>query len=161
VLWYAREVLPLVRQRLPGVRTYIVGSKVPATIRALEAPDFAVTGYVSDVSPFFTGCRLSISPLRYGAGVKGKVNLAMSYGLPVVATTPSIEGMHLRPGEDVLVADEPAAFAAAIERGYLDAALWERLSRNGVANIERHFSRVVAARALDELFALADSRNTR
>lgn len=158
VLWYARDVLPLIRRRLPGVRTYIVGSKVPATIRALEASDFAVTGYVPDISPFFTGCRLSISPLRYGAGVKGKVNLAMSYGLPVVATTPSIEGMHLRPDEDVLVADDPVAFAAAIERGYTDAALWERLSRNSVANIERHFSRTVAARSLDELFALADSR---
>ena len=59
--------------------------------------------YVPDVAPFFTGCRLSIAPLRYGAGVKGKVNLAMSYGLPVVATTPSVEGMHLRPGEDVLI----------------------------------------------------------
>jgi glycosyltransferase involved in cell wall biosynthesis len=159
VLWYAREVLPIVRSRMPGVRTFIVGSKVPSTIRALQAPDFVVTGYVPDVSSFFTGCRLSISPLRYGAGVKGKVNLAMSYGLPVVATSPSIEAMHLHPDEDVLVADDAESFAAAIERGYHDQALWEKLSRNGVANIQRHFSRAVAARAIDELFGMANERS--
>jgi glycosyltransferase involved in cell wall biosynthesis len=154
VLWYAREVLPLVRSRLPGVRTIIVGSKVPATIRALAAPDFIVTGYVPDVAPYFTGCRLSIAPVRYGAGVKGKVNLAMSYGLPVVATTPSIEGMHLRPGEDALVADDAAGFADAVVRLYGDQALWERLAANGLDNLRRHFSRDVARDALRRLLAL-------
>ena len=158
VLWYAREVLPLVRERLPGVVTYIVGSKVPATIRALASDDFVVTGYVADVTPFFTGCRVSIAPLRYGAGVKGKVNLAMSYGLPVVATPTSVEGMHLAPGEDVLVAEDAPSFAAAVERAYRDEALWHRLSANGSANIERHFSRDVANAALLELFAAAASR---
>ena len=158
VLWYAREVLPLVRQRLPGVVTYIVGSKVPSTIRALAGEDFVVTGYVADVTPFFTGCRVSIAPLRYGAGVKGKVNLAMSYGLPVVATPASVEGMHLVADQDVLVAEDAEGFAAAIERAYRDEALWERLSANGIENIERHFSRDVASAALQELFAVAASR---
>jgi len=161
VLWYAREVLPRVRERLPGVATYIVGSKVPSTIRALSAPDFIVTGYVPDVAPYFTGCRLSIAPLRYGAGVKGKVNLAMSFGLPVVATSPAVEGMHLVPGEDVLVADDPEQFAAGIERVYRDESLWRRLSAGGIENIRRHFSRAVARRALDELFAITDSRKPR
>ncbi|UCG96929.1 MAG: glycosyltransferase, partial [Burkholderiales bacterium] len=157
VLWYAREVLPSVRQRLPGVKTYVVGSKVPSTIRALAAPDFVVTGYVPDVAPFFTDCRLSIAPLRYGAGVKGKVNLAMSYGLPVVATPPAVEGMRLAPGEDVMVAGDADQFAAAIERVYRDEDLWQRLSTGGIANVRRHFSRTVARRALQELFALADA----
>ncbi len=158
VLWYAQEVLPRVRQRLPGVPTYIVGSKVPATIRSLAAADFVVTGYVPDVAPFFTGCRLSIAPLRYGAGVKGKVNLAMSYGTPVVATSPAVEGMALVPGEDVIVADDAEGFAVAIERVYHDEPLWQRLSAGGVGNIRRHFSRAVARQALDALFAIADAR---
>ena len=151
-------MLPLVRERLPHVVTYIVGSKVPATIRALASDDFVVTGYVADVTPFFTGCRVSIAPLRYGAGVKGKVNLAMSYGLPVVATPASVEGMHLVSGEDVLVAEDAPSFAAAVERAYRDEALWHRLSANGSANIERHFSRDVANAALLELFAAAAAR---
>jgi GT2 family glycosyltransferase/glycosyltransferase involved in cell wall biosynthesis len=158
VLWYAREILPRVRVRLPGVRTCIVGSNVPASIEALAAPDFMVAGYVPDVEPFFTGCRLSISPLRYGAGVKGKVNLAMSYGLPVVATSASVEGMHLSPGDDVLVADEPEAFADAVVRAYRDEALWQRLSAGGRENIRSHFSRDVARSAITRLIARVESR---
>jgi len=158
VLWYAREVLPRLREQLPGVPTYIVGSNVPGTLKALAADDFVVTGYVKDVAPFFTGCRVSISPLRYGAGVKGKVNLAMSYGLPVVATSPSIEGMYLTPGEDVLVADEAQAFAEAIVQVYRDEALWQRLSGGGRDNIRTHFSRDVARSAITRLIARVHGR---
>jgi glycosyltransferase involved in cell wall biosynthesis len=161
VLWYANEILPLVRELLPGVTTTIVGAEPPATIRALAAADLVVTGYVPDVAPWFTGCRVSIAPLRYGAGVKGKVNLAMSYGLPVVATTASVEGMALLPGDDVLVADDAAAFAAAIARVYRDQALWERLAAGGRANIRAHFSRDVARAAVLELLALTDERSAK
>ncbi|HVF64011.1 MAG TPA: glycosyltransferase [Casimicrobiaceae bacterium] len=158
VLWYARDVLPLVRKRLPNVKTYIVGSRAPSTIRALAADDFIVTGYVRDVAPFFTGCRLSIAPLRYGAGVKGKVNLAMSYGLPVVATTAAVEGMHLVPGDDVMLADDAHSFADAIARLYEDESLWRKLSSRGRDNVERYFSRRVANEALRDLFELARTR---
>ncbi|NDP42106.1 MAG: glycosyltransferase [Aromatoleum sp.] len=158
VLWYAREVLPLLRERLPGVTTTIIGSDVPESVRALCAPDFVVTGYVPDVDPFFTGARVSIAPLRYGAGVKGKVNLAMSYGLPVVATTAAMEGMHLNPEEDVLIADDAGAFAEAVVRVYRDATLWHKLAAGGRDNIRRHFSREVAKVALTELLALAPQR---
>ena len=154
VLWYAREILPRVRERVPGAKTYIVGSKVPPTIRVMATDDFVVTGFVPDVTPYFTGCRISIAPLRYGAGVKGKINLAMSYGLPVVATTPSIEGMHLTDGEDVLVADTPEAFADAIARLYRDEALWQRLAAGGLENVRAHFSRDVARSAITRIIAL-------
>jgi GT2 family glycosyltransferase/glycosyltransferase involved in cell wall biosynthesis len=158
MLWYAREILPRLRERLPGVPTYVVGSSVPASIKALAADDFVVTGYVKDVTPYFTGCRLSVSPLRYGAGVKGKVNLAMSYGLPVVATPPSIEGMHLNPGEDVLVADDPAAFADAVVQAYSDEALWQRLAAGGFDNVRTHFSRDIARSAITRLIARVHRR---
>jgi GT2 family glycosyltransferase/glycosyltransferase involved in cell wall biosynthesis len=156
VLWYAQQILPRVRAQLPGVKTFIVGSKVPATIQALATDDLIVTGYVPDVTPYFNGCRVSIAPLRYGAGVKGKVNSAMSHGLPVVATSTSVEGMHLRTEEDVLVADDPAAFADAIVRLYRDEALWHKLAAGGVDNIRRHFSRDVARKAVKQLVALAN-----
>ncbi len=155
VLWYASEVLPHVRAALPGVKTYIVGSKVPASVRALAADDFVVTGFVPDITPYFTGCRVSIAPLRYGAGVKGKINLAMSYGLPVVATSPSIEGMSLTPGQDVLVADDPKAYADAIVQLYHDEALWHQLAAGGRKNIDAYFSRDVARRAITRLIAFA------
>ena len=154
VLWYAREILPRVRTRLPGVKTYIVGSDAPESIRKLAFDDFIVTGYVEDIAPYFTGCRVSISPLRYGAGVKGKINLAMSYGVPVVATPSSVEGMYLTPEVDVLVGADPEAFAEAIARAYNDERLWNALSEGGRANVRAHFSEEVARGAITRLLAL-------
>ena len=154
VLWYAREVLPRLRERLPGVPTYIVGSNVPPSIRALAADDFVVTGFVKDVDPYFTGCRVSVSPLRYGAGVKGKVNLAMSYGLPVVATSPSIEGMYLVPGQDVLVGRRRRTRSPRrSRRSIATRSLWEQLRAAGRDNIQTHFSRDVARSAITRLIA--------
>ena len=158
MLWYAREILPRLREKLPGVKTYVVGSDVPPTIKKLAAEDFIVTGYVPDITPLFTGCRVSISPLRYGAGVKGKINLAMSYGVPVVATKSSIEGMHLTPGSDVLVGDDPEAFADAVARVYNDEQLWESLAAGGRENIRTHFSHDVGLSAITRLLAFSRDR---
>lgn len=160
VLWYAGHVLPRVRQLLPGVTTYIIGMDAPASIRNFVAEDFMVTGHVPDIAPYFTACRVSISPLRYGAGVKGKVNLAMSYGLPVVATTPSVEGMHLTADENVVIADTAEDFAAAIARVYGDEALWHRLAEGGRESIRQNFSREVARAALTALLGRAGGRAT-
>jgi O-antigen biosynthesis protein len=159
VLWYGSEILPRLRERLPAVRTYVVGIDPPATIRALAAEDLVITGHVPDLTPYLAGCRLSVSPLRYGAGVKGKVNHAMSYGLPVIATTTSIEGMHLVPGVDVLVGDDPESFADAVVRAYRDQELWTALSEGGRENIRRHFSREVARSAISRLLALSRDPN--
>jgi glycosyltransferase involved in cell wall biosynthesis len=158
VLWYAREILPRVRDKLPGVKTYIVGSDVPPTIKKLATHDFVVTGYVPDIAPYFTACRVSISPLRYGAGVKGKINLAMSYGVPVVATTSSVEGMYLTPGVDVLTGDDPDAFADAVSRVYNDEQLWQALAEGGRENVRSHFSHEVAREAITRLLMLSHER---
>ena len=155
ILWYGTEILPRLRELLPGVKTYVVGIDPPAAIKALAAHDLVITGHVPDLTAFLTGCRLSVSPLRYGAGVKGKVNHAMSYGLPVVATTPSIEGMRLTPGIDVLVGDDAQSFADAIVQAYSNPELWTALSEGGRENIRRHFSRDVARGAIGRLIALA------
>lgn len=148
VLWFVREVFPRVRARLPDANFHVIGSKAPEEILALAHDGVVVHGYVADIAPFLDGCRVSVAPLRYGAGVKGKVNMAMSHGLPVVATTPAVEGMHVRAGEDVLVADTPADFAAAVVRVHGDATLWKMLSDNGLANVQRHFSFDAARAAL-------------
>jgi glycosyltransferase involved in cell wall biosynthesis len=156
VIWYAMEVLPEVKRRLPGVKTYIIGSNPPESITSLADEALEVVGFVPDMTPYLQGCRLSISPLRYGAGVKGKVNQAMSYGLPVVATTASVEGMHLQDGVEALVADSPADFAAAIERIYRDEALWTRVSKASRKNVQAHFSEDAAWRVMAEMFEMAE-----
>jgi GT2 family glycosyltransferase/glycosyltransferase involved in cell wall biosynthesis len=151
VLWFVREVFPLVRAELPDVVFHVIGSKAPPQILELAHDGVVVHGFVADIAPFMDGCRLSIAPLRYGAGVKGKVNMAMSYGLPVVATPTAVEGMHVVSGEDILVAQLPADFATAIRRAYGDATLWKKLSDNGLANVRRHFSFAAAREALKRI----------
>jgi GT2 family glycosyltransferase len=149
VRWLAGEILPRLRARLPQVRLHVVGGNAPAEILALAGtPGLELHGQVDALEPMLDGCRVSVAPLRFGAGVKGKVNQAMARGLPVVATTCAAEGMHLRDGEDVLIADDAEAFADAIARVHEDAALWQRLREGGYANTERWFSPAAARAAL-------------
>jgi O-antigen biosynthesis protein len=154
VTWYVENVLPLLRARGSGIVTTVIGSNAPPSLQKFAADDFVIAGFVPDVTPYYHRARLSISPLRYGAGVKGKVNIAMQYGVPVVATSPSVEGMYLRDGVDVLSADTAEAFADAILRAYHDEALWNTLRENGLKNIDTYFSRATAARALSELLEI-------
>jgi len=139
--WFVQEIWPLVRQQLPDARFHLIGSKAPDDIRALgEEEGVQFHGFVPDIEPFLDNCRVAVAPLRFGAGVKGKVNLSMSYGQPVVATGVATEGMQTRHAVDVLNADEPEAFAKAVVTLYRDKDLWEKLSGNGLKNVERWFS---------------------
>ena len=78
----------------------------------------------------------------------------MSYGLPVVATTTSVEGMHVVDGEDALIADDAESFADAVVRAYEDEALWHKLSAAGIDNIRKYFSRDVARAAVTRLLSM-------
>lgn len=163
VLWFVASVWPLIRQREPTLLFHCIGGDVTAEVQALAGqPGVRIHGHVPDLQPYMEGARLSIAPLRYGAGVKGKVNLSMAHGQPVVATQCAVEGMHLTDGHDVLMADDAAGFAEAVLRAYHDDALWQRLSRHGLANVERHFSidagRDVARRVLLGVEATAAPR---
>ena len=141
VPWFAREIFPRIRAALPDVRFHCIGGDVAGEIAALAAePGIVVHGHVPDIDPYMDGCRVAVAPLRYGAGVKGKVNLSMAHGQPVVATPCAVEGMHLVDGEDVLVAGDADAFADAVLRLYRDEALWQRLATGGLANVAAHFS---------------------
>lgn len=148
ISWYASEVLPILREKASGIVTTVIGSNAPSSLQDFAAEDFVIAGFVEDVAPVYHRARLSISPLRYGAGVKGKVNLSMQYGVPVVATPISVEGMYLQDGENVLIAATAEQFADAIIRLHSDEALWNKLSKASLDNIETHFSRACATRAL-------------
>jgi GT2 family glycosyltransferase/glycosyltransferase involved in cell wall biosynthesis len=150
--WFVADVFPRIRAELPDVRFHVIGSKVPDAIRALASEHVLVHGFVEDIAPYMEGCRISVAPLRYGAGVKGKVNMAMSHGLPVVATPIAVEGMHVSVGGDVLVAEEAEAFAREVVRLYRDESLWNTLAQNGLANVERYFSFAAARTAVQRLF---------
>ncbi|HEV2608220.1 MAG TPA: glycosyltransferase, partial [Xanthomonadaceae bacterium] len=148
-LWMAREIFPLIRAQRDDIVLHLIGGDVTEDVSALGAlPGVRVHGHVPDIDPWMDGCRVGLAPLRYGAGVKGKVNLSMAHGQPVVATPAAVEGMHLRDGVDVLVGSDAQAFAGAVLRLYDDSALWEMLARHGIENVERHFSFDAAREAL-------------
>ena len=107
VQWFVREVWPLIRARGGSHRFVIAGAKVPAEIAALAADDIEVRGWVAELAPLFAACRLSVAPLRYGGGIKGKIVSSLSYGVPVVASSIAAEGMELQHEENILVADTP------------------------------------------------------
>ena len=137
VQYFVTEVMPILRRRLPGVRFYAVGSNPPAEILALQAEDVVFTGFVKDLNPLLDQMRVSVAPLRYGAGIKGKIGTAMAAGLPTVATSLAAEGMSLTHAENILVADGAEGLAEAVAQLYEDEVLWNRLSRNGLEFAEK------------------------
>ena len=126
------EIMPLLRERLPGIKFYIVGSNPPEEIKALAADDIVIVGFVDQLNYFLERMRVSVAPLRYGAGIKGKIGTAMAIGLPVVATPVAAEGMSLIHGENILVADGAKSFADAVARLYCDEDLWVRISKGAI-----------------------------
>jgi GT2 family glycosyltransferase len=125
-----KDILPLIRAAL-DVEVTIVGAEPPAALQALARDGVRVTGHVSDVHPLFDSARVFVSPLRFGAGMKGKNGHAMALGLPMVTTPIGAEGMSLVDGQHALIRDTPAAFAAAVVELYSTPELWSTLSVEG------------------------------
>lgn len=152
--WFIGDVFAVLRARLPQVQLHVIGAGAPDSLKALAAtqPGVQMHGFVEDITPYMDGARIAIAPLRFGAGVKGKINLSMAHGQPVVGTTCAVEGMHLQAGRDVLVADTAEAFADAVARLYQDPQLWQQLSDAGLDNVARHFSLDAARATVQRVF---------
>ncbi len=158
VKWYAQNVLPILRAQAPEIVTQIVGSNMPSEIEQLEQPGLKIVGFVEELKPVLRRARVSIAPLRYGAGVKGKVNEAMNFGIPVVATPLAVEGMHLTSGVDCLVAEEPEQFAAHVIALYRNEPLWTQISKNALASVQSHFSMETARAALQRVLSTVTTK---
>ena len=148
VEWLCREIMPLVWRTLPDARVTLLGNNPPQSVLALRSARVDVPGYIADVGPYFLSHRVFVAPLRYGAGMKGKIGHSMSYGLPTVTTRLGAEGFGLRDAHDYLEAETTAEFALAIVRLYSDPALWARLSVNALLAMKPFSSEVVTATLL-------------
>lgn len=150
--WFVSEIWPLIHKQLPEVHFHLIGSKAPERIRSLSGDGVIFHGFVESLQPFLSDCRLAVAPLRYGAGVKGKVNMSMAHGQPGVATPAAVEGMFAEHERELLVADDAESFAAEVVRLYQDEDLWNRLSDASVQNVKDHFSLATARASLTALF---------
>ncbi|HEX5035023.1 MAG TPA: glycosyltransferase family 4 protein, partial [bacterium] len=151
VFYFLDEIFPSIASRLPEIRLQVVGSNPPPELRARGSDRIRIRGFVTDLGEAMAGSRLSVAPLRFGAGVKGKILASMAYGLPVVATATAIEGMELKPGENILSADGPEEFALQVERLTQDEALWKRISAAGQDWVERNYSPAAARSRLCQM----------
>lgn len=154
VLWFAREIYPIVRKE-HSIPFYIVGSRVTEEIKALEQPGngIVVKGFVSEeeLSALYRSCRIVVVPLRYGAGVKGKVIEALYHGAPVVTTAIGSEGIGM--AETVMcIQDEPEAFANEITGLYRDLERLKEMSRKAQAYIRDYYSVEAAWSVVEEDF---------
>jgi glycosyltransferase involved in cell wall biosynthesis len=154
VQFYAAEILPKLRARLPDFPTRIVGGHPPDGIRALGGNGLEVAGWQRDLAACYANARLAIAPLRFGAGLKGKVLEAMSHGLPIVGTSVALEGISAGYCRDAMIADQPDAFAEAMLRLSGNEAEWTTLSARGKELIHDRFSVEAVRRQLEA--ALAD-----
>jgi glycosyltransferase involved in cell wall biosynthesis len=159
VCHFVRDVYPLIERQLPGIEFTMVGSCITDKVKALETETIHAVGYVEDLDPYFATARVFVAPLRYGAGMKGKIGQALSFGLPVVTTSIGAEGMGLINEVHLLIADDPEAFAAAVIRLYTDNVLWERISAAGRDHVLNNFSELAVKPAIANLLERAAVSN--
>ncbi len=132
VITLVERIMPRIWEQRPDVRLTIAGSDPPARVRRLaEDPRIEVTGYVSDLRPYIVQAQIAVSPLPYAVGIQNKVLEAMALGTPVVASSHAVGGLQVVAEQDLLVADSPKAFTAAVLRLLEDQVLWNKLSERG------------------------------
>lgn len=158
VMHFIHDIFPKVRERFPETIFRVVGSDPPPSLLELSVPGVEILGYVENIDPILDRSRIMVAPLRFGAGVKGKINTAMANGLPVVTSKVGAEGMGLVDGKNCLIADEPGDVAAAIARLILDDATWSSIAKEGFAVIADQFSRKLALDEMQHLKEMVSSR---
>ncbi len=145
------EILPAVRQAIPGARLQLVGVNPPEWLRALASDQVEVTGAVPDVTPYLARASVFVCPLRIGAGLKNKVLEALAAGIPLVGTPLSVDGIVVRDGESALVAPVERIAAQTISL-LRDEALRQRLSRKGRQLVEDRYSADWSAARYEALY---------
>ena len=158
LVFFLREVFPLVKRARPNARLVVVGDSPPAEIRRWAGPDVTITGAVDDVRPYLTRARVVIAPLRIGGGTRLKIVEAMAMGRPVVSTTLGAEGLAVTPGREILLADDPARFAGEVVHALSNDELATALGRDARAVAERAYDWSRSYEQLERLYGVALSR---
>lgn len=150
--WLIKEIMPLVWQIHPHIKVYLLGSNPTKDIISLASDNVMVPGYIKDVAPYFLNSRIFVAPLRFGAGMKGKIGQSLEFGLPVISTEIGVEGMYLSDDENCMVANDTAAFAEKIIQLYDNGVLWQKIHKNSLDAIAKYSPESVTNQLKDILF---------
>lgn len=153
VLFFARAIWPRVRRALPDVRLRLIGAGWPGQVPLPDGEGIDFVGHVAEIGPALEQLRLTVAPLRFGAGAKGKVVTSLSHGVPCVATPIAAEGMGFANGVNMLIASDADQFAEHVVRLYDDEALWNRISAAGLDFVGRSHSLANGLRLLGGLMS--------
>jgi len=130
LIYLKNEIMPLVWKKDPEIKVIVIGSKPTQEVLNLNSKNFNVLGYVVDLSPYFNSSRLFIAPLRYGAGIKGKIGQSMEFKLPLLTTDIGAEGFDFGDLKEYIVASDTNDFAQKISSIYYNENLWNKISNN-------------------------------
>ena len=154
VLWFCDEVWPQIRQRIPDAHFFIVGMDPhPRLDRLCGLPGVTLTGYVDDVLPYFAAAAVYVVPLRVGGGTRLKVLEAMAMGLPIVSTRLGSEGLGLESGQEAMLADTPADFAAAVVELLQEGSAGKKLGETAQRFVRQRYDWGAIAPRLEDLYA--------
>jgi sugar transferase (PEP-CTERM/EpsH1 system associated) len=160
VVWFTKEILPLIKREIPEAKLFIVGSNPTREVLSLNDHNgVVVTGFVKDIRPFYEIADVSIIPLSLARGIQNKVLEAMAMKVPVVATSRAFEGINAAPHRDLLVEDEPGAFAQAVVRLLRDSSVRNELRNNARRVIEANYSWTLNLSKIDEIIAPTSSNH--
>jgi sugar transferase (PEP-CTERM/EpsH1 system associated) len=140
VVFFAREVLPLILSERPRTVFTVVGAEPPREVYRLAGSNVVVTGRVRDVRPYCQRAAVLVAPIRFGGGTRLKVLESLAMAKPLVSTSIGCEGIDVRGGEHLLLADSPDAIAAAVLQLLEDPCLAEAIGRRGRALVESRYS---------------------
>ena len=154
ILWFLREIFPLIQAQRPKTTFDVVGAKPPSEIMAYSSngSNVNVTGYVVDPTPYYEVSGVMIVPLRAGGGMRVKIINALAQGLPIVSTTLGCEGIAVEPGRHLLVADTAESFAQATLDLLDDKRLANQLGDNGRQLIQSTYDYRAACRPLEAFY---------
>jgi sugar transferase (PEP-CTERM/EpsH1 system associated) len=144
--WFARSVMPAVKQSIPNARFFVVGAQPSKSLLALNGPDVAIVGEVPDIRAYIANASAVVAPLRIARGVQNKVLEALAMGVPTVATGDASRALKVRAGHDLYVENEPEEFAAAVVAA-AQGSTRDKIAANGRAYVEQNhqWARLFAA----------------
>jgi len=161
VLWFSKEVLPIIVEQVPEIMFVVAGKDPPGAVTEIANDPrlrghIEVSGYIRNPRDLITASSVFVVPLRAGGGMRVKILDAWSWGIPVVSTTIGAEGIRVEPEENILIADDPPMFARQVVRVLNDVDLARRLSENGRNWVNEHYHWRNTYRQMDQVYRRFD-----